>query len=126
MDSESSEWKKRRTVKKDKIYECGCGKKYKVYSSLDSHIKAQHSGVVKSPLCSPQGLSSSPKSPPAVVPSKTRFTSWAAQLRISSVRSSCWPDCARGGKAPRAADYGKSTKGSRFISSSFDFRIQGR
>lgn len=56
-DSDSSEWKKRRINKKEKIYECGCGKKYKVQSSLDTHIKTQHAGVVSFRLSSPQGLS---------------------------------------------------------------------
>jgi hypothetical protein len=55
QDSESSEWKKRRSVKKDKTYECGCGKKYKVFASLESHIKTLHGGVVLSLLIQSPG-----------------------------------------------------------------------
>lgn len=57
QDSESSEWKKRRTIKKEKVYECGCGKKYKVYASLETHIKIQHAGTVTLILSSHPDLS---------------------------------------------------------------------
>lgn len=46
-ESESSEWMKRKVIKKEKIYECGCGKRYKVYNSLELHIKGVHNGVVR-------------------------------------------------------------------------------
>lgn len=97
-DSDSSEWKKRRIVRKEKIYECGCGKKYKVYASLETHIKTQHGGVVILHLYSRLGQSNCLKNQPVADQDIPR--NWIlAKHKISRIHWSIWHRCEKGGQA---------------------------
>jgi hypothetical protein len=48
MESSESDWlKRRRRIKKEEdTIECGCGKRYKLKTSFDTHVKQSHNGVV--------------------------------------------------------------------------------